>query len=105
VKPIQFAGDSLARLREFPAGARKRAGERLREVQHGVEPADWKPVPSIGVGVREIRIWDEAGTFRVIYTAKLVDRIVVLHAFAKKTQAISRRDIAIAKARLKDLRA
>ena len=105
MKPIQFAGDSQARLREFPVGARKKAGERLRDVQQGAEPADWKPVPSIGAGVREIRIWDEAGAFRVIYTAKLADRIVVLHAFAKKTRAISRRDIAIAKARLKGLQA
>lgn len=58
---------------------------------------------SIGAGVREIRIWDEAGTFRVIYIAKLAGRIVVLHAFKKKTQATSRKDVDLAKARLRSL--
>ena len=60
-------------------------------------------MPSIGRGVEEIRIWDDAGTFRVIYTARLADAIFVLHAFQKKTQATSKRDIDIAKARFAQL--
>lgn len=56
-------------------------------------------MPSIGQGVEEIRIWDEAGTFRVIYTARINDTAVVLHAFQKKTQATSKRDIDLARAR------
>jgi phage-related protein len=105
VKPIQFEGDSKARLGDFPLPARKQAGFQLQGVQLGLEPENWKPMGAIGAGVREIRIWDEAGTFRVIYIAKLVDRIVVLHAFKKKTQTTSRKDIELAKARLKSLEA
>jgi phage-related protein len=56
-------------------------------------------MPSIGKGVEEIRIWDDAGTFRVIYTARLADAVYVLHAFQKKTQTTSKRDIEIAKKR------
>ena len=44
-------------------------------------------------------MWDDAGTFRVIYTARLADAVYVLHAFQKKTQATPKRDIEIAKAR------
>ena len=53
----------------------------------------------VGKGVEEIRVWDDAGTFRVIYTARLANAVCVLHAFQKKTQATSKRDIEIAKAR------
>ena len=57
-------------------------------------------MPSIGKGVEEIRIWDDSGTYRVIYTARLRDAVYVLHAFQKKTQVTSRRDIDLAKRRL-----
>ena len=60
-------------------------------------------MPSIGKGVEEIRIWDDSGTFRVIYTARLEDAVYVLHAFQKKTQTTSKRDIEIAKSRFAQL--
>lgn len=100
MKPIVFLGDSLKRLREFPDEARHDAGYQLDKVQRGQRPDDCKPMPSIGKGVEEIRIWDDAGTYRVIYTAKLRDAVYVLHAFQKKTQATSRRDMDVARQRL-----
>lgn len=71
-------------------------------MQHGEQPDDFKPMPSIGKGVEEIRVRDDTGTYRIIYTARLADRVVVLHVFAKKTQATSVRDIDIAKRRFKE---
>lgn len=87
------------RLRRFPKAARREAGDQLRLVQEGKEPSDWKPMPSIGAGVRELRIWDASGAFRVIYIAKLADGVMVLHAFKKKTQATSRKDVELARTR------
>lgn len=58
---------------------------------------------SIGKGVEQIRVWDESGTYRVIYTARLADAVYVLHAFQKKTQATSKQDIDIAKKRFAQL--
>lgn len=55
----------------------------------------------IGAGVREIRIRDRAGTFRLIYVASLDDAIYVLHAFQKKTQATAKRDLDLATLRLR----
>ena len=101
LKPIRFLGDSLERLREFPEGVRKEAGVELHKVQQGLEPNDWKSMPGVGSGVREIRIRDEAGAFRVMYVAKLEGYIFVLHAFQKKTQATPRRDIDLAASRLR----
>lgn len=100
MKPIVFVGDSLKRLREFPEEARHDAGYQLDKVQRGLIPDDFKPMPSIGKGVEEIRIWEDSGTYRVIYTARLTDAVYVLHAFQKKTQATAKRDTDIARQRL-----
>jgi phage-related protein len=100
MKSIVFVGDSLKRLREFPEDARHDAGYQLDKVQRGQAPDDYKPMPSIGKGVEEIRIWDDSGTYRVIYTARLRDVVYVLHAFQKKTQSTSKRDTDIARQRL-----
>jgi phage-related protein len=74
----------------------------LDRVQLGLPPNDFKPMPSIGKGVEEIRIW-EAGTYRIIYTARLADTVYVLHAFQKKTEATSPRDIEVARERFRQL--
>ena len=56
---------------------------------------------TIGPGVREIRIRDASGAFRVVYLATLRDVVLVLHAFQKKTQKTSRHDIELAAKRLR----
>jgi len=103
VKPIAFQGGSLDDLRAFPTEARREAGHQLDRVQRGLEPDDWKPMPAVGPGVREVRVRDDTGAFRVIYTATRPEAVYVLHAFQKKTQQTARRDLDLAKARLRDL--
>lgn len=90
-------------IREFPYEARRDTGFQLDRVQRGLKPTDSKPMPGIGKGVEEIRIWDESGAFRVIYTARLADVIYVLHAFQKKTQSTAQRDIDKARLRFTKL--
>lgn len=99
VKPIEFLGDSLDRLREFSDDVKRDVGYQLDRVQHGMQPDDFKPMPTIGKGVEEIRVRDDSGAYRVIFTARLADAVYVLHAFQKKTQATSKRDIELAKQR------
>jgi phage-related protein len=70
MKRVEFLGDALVELRKFPEAARKEAGVQLHKVQMGPDPSDWKPMATVGAGVREIRIRDEAGAFRVLYVAK-----------------------------------
>lgn len=60
-------------------------------------------MPDIGKGVEEIRVWASSGTYRVIYTSRLAERVYVLHAFQKKTQATSEADKEIARRRFKQL--
>lgn len=93
----------MSDLRSFPVGAKREAGYQLDRVQNGHEPADWKPMKTIGPGVREIRLRDKGGAFRVIYVAKFEDAIFVLHCFQKKTQKTSKTDLDIAERRFRDL--
>jgi phage-related protein len=99
MKTIRFLGDSLKRRREFPEEARHDAGYQLDKLQRALQPDDFKPMPAIGKGVEEIRLWEDSGTFRVIYTARVKEVVVVLHAFQKKSQSTSRKDIELARSR------
>lgn len=103
MKDVIWKGSSYADLCAFPLGARRQAGYQLDKIQRGLEPNNWKPMPTIGVGVREIRVVDEAGTFRVIYVASVGRHIYVLHAFQKKTQRTSAADLRLAETRFKTI--
>jgi phage-related protein len=102
VKPIAFLGGSLDDLRSFPSDARREAGYQLDRVQRGLDPDDWRSMPSIGAGVREIRVRERAGAFGVIYVATFADAVYVLHAFQKKTRQTAKRDVDLAASRLRE---
>ena len=102
-KPIRFHGRSLQDLRAFPESARQDAGFQLDQVQLGFDPDDWRPMKTIGRGVREIRIRDSNGAFRVIYVARFSDAVHVLHCFEKKSQRTARQDIVLARDRYRHL--
>lgn len=72
-------------------------------MQKGSLPDNYKPMPDVGKGVEEIRVRDESGIYRVMYTARLTDAIYVLHAFQKKTMQTSNKDMEIARQRFKHL--
>jgi len=99
-KPLYFVGSALEDLRAFPRVSRREAGYQLDRVQSGLDPSDWKPMPTVGHGVREIRIHYK-DQYRVIYMAKFDNAVYVLHAFQKKTQKTRKQDIEIAKRRIK----
>ena len=103
MKPVEFIGTALDDLRAFPEIARREAGYQIDKVQHGEMPDDWKPMTSIGSGVKEIRIQDASGAFRVVYLAKLADAVYVLHCFQKKSEQTSEVDIRLARKRFKEL--
>jgi phage-related protein len=104
LKLVTFHGDSLDQLRDFPDSARRQAGHELFQVQKGATPSDWKPMPTIGAGVCEIRVRDAVGAYRVIYIATLADAIHVLHVFQKRTRKTMKRDLDVASARLRELK-
>ena len=93
-------GDSQAALARFPLDVRRYAGFELWQVQLGLMPSDFKPMPTLGAGAYEIRI-KLAGQWRVIYVAKQLDAIYVLHCFHKTTAQTAKPDIDLASKRYK----
>ena len=102
LKTLVWLGSSRYDLRHFPSNARQRGGYELYLVQSGLEPSDSKSMPSIGAGVREIRVHTEL-EHRVLYVAKFEEAIYVLHAFEKKTRKTASNDLELAKSRLSEL--
>ena len=72
----------------FSDAARVEAGVLLRQLQQGVSLSlpHSRPMPAIGARCHELRIPDEAVTWRIIYRIE-PDAIVILEVFAKKTSA------------------
>ena len=101
-KPVVWLGDSLRAVRGFAPEGRRRTGQELGLVQVGQVPGDWKPMPSIGLGVNEIRVW-AGGAYRLIYLAKFAEAVYVLHAFQKKSRSTGRLDIELARQRYRNL--
>ncbi len=89
-------------MRAFPRDARRLAGFQLRRVQQGLEPFEWKPMPAVGPGVREIRV-RTALEHRVLYVAKFAEAVYVLHAFEKRTRKTPQRDVSLARQRFHEL--
>jgi phage-related protein len=92
------------RRTSIPPDARRLAGVELRRVQRGLEPFDWKPVPAVGPGVREIRL-HTALEHRVLYVAKFAEAVYVLHAFEKRTRKTPTHDVDLARQRFRELAA
>jgi phage-related protein len=99
-KTLIWLGDSRETIRAFPDDARKIAGFQLWRVQRELEPNDWKPMPSVGPGVQEIRIHARV-EHRVLYVAKFAEAVYVLHAFEKRTRRTSKDDLDLARHRLR----
>ena len=102
---VAWEGDSRDVLQSFPDGVRENLGFQLWQLQQGGRPADYRPLPSIGSGVFELRDQDERAWYRVIYLSRINNVIYVLHCFEKKSREMPRRDFDTAKRRLKALKA
>lgn len=99
-KPLIWLGDSREAIRGFRDDARQVAGFQLWRVQRGLEPNDWKPMPSVGQGVQEIRIHTGA-EHRLFYVAKFAEAVYVLHAFEKRTRRTPKHELDLARHRLR----
>jgi phage-related protein len=101
-KPLFWLGSSWNDLKAFPPDARRVAGFQLRRIQQGLEPNDWKPMPTVGPGVQEIRIHTGL-EHRVFYVAKFAEGVYVLHAFKKRTRKTPKRELELGRDRFRAL--
>ncbi len=102
-KAIIFLEDSLKQIKSFPDAVIDIIGHELNEIQEGRTPGNWKPINTVGLGVREMRISLDGNAYRTLYIAKFDESIYVLHAFQKKSRKTPVKEIEIARRRLQKL--
>ena len=105
MKSAVFHPQARAAIQEFPEEIRRELGKVIFDLQKGERlklPLS-KPMASVGVGAEELRVKDRAGIYRVFYYTRLADRVVIFHAFVKKTQQTPKHDIDLGKKRLKEI--
>ncbi|MGB9236587.1 MAG: type II toxin-antitoxin system RelE/ParE family toxin [Terriglobales bacterium] len=101
---IHWEGDSKEVLTGFPGDVKLSLGYSLRRLQNGELPAcETRLMASIGKGVWELKESDERAWYRVVYIARIGNIIHVLHCFEKESRKTDKRDIATARARLKQV--
>ena len=98
MKQITWLGNTYQSVKSYSGIVRQEIGYNLDKVQRGQDPHDWKPMISVGSGVKEIRIHEDK-EYRVLYVAKFEESIYILHSFIKKTEQTLKKDIELAKQR------
>jgi phage-related protein len=95
-------GDAKEVLSAFPEAVKGVFGYSLRRLQQGLLPdCDARRMESVGKGVWELKTADERTWYRVIYLTRIGNTLFVLHAFEKSSRKTYRRDLEVAKTRLK----
>ena len=102
MKKIVWLATTHEIVKAYPADVRGEIGYNLDKIQRRLEPSDWKPMSSVGSGVKEIRIHLQ-NEYRVLYVAKFQEAVYVLHGFIKKTEQTSKKEIDITKKRYQEM--
>ncbi len=103
-KETEWLGDSLEVVKGFSRKAKQDIGFAIDRLQRGEDPAgsvrDLKGLPK---KVWEIRIQDDSSWYRVAYVTFVKGKIVIVHAFKKKSAKTSQTDLNVIKQRLKEI--
>lgn len=102
---VEWVGPSKRDLLKFPQKVRYAIGYQLEQLELGLQPDDWKSMPTVGPGAGEIRVSSGGNAYRVFYVAKFGDVVYVLHCFVKKTRKTEHKDIKIGAKRYAEARA
>jgi len=102
---VAWEGDTREVLISFPEAVRHNFGFYLWQLQQGDKPTNYRPLPSVGAGVYELRDQDESTWYRVVYLSRINDVIHVLHCFEKESRQMPRKDFENARQRLRVVRA
>lgn len=106
-KEIEFLHDTKKVLRSFPGTVRLVMGQALFNAQCGDKHEKAKPLKGFGgASVLEICERGQNATYRVVYATVFREKIVVLHAFMKKSHtgvATPKKDIDLVRRRLREI--
>ena len=86
-RPLLWVASSKRDLMDMPDKVIEDFGYGLYESQIGFHPSIGKVLKGFGgVKVIELKLDHKDGTFRVVYTARFKEVVIVLHAFQKKSK-------------------
>ncbi len=105
MKQALFHIKAKEELRSFPEDVRKAIGKAILNLQKGYNlsmPIS-KPMPTVALGVEEIRIKDLTGIYRTLYYKKSSQGILIFHAFVKKSQKTTLHEINLGRKRLQEM--
>jgi phage-related protein len=101
---IVFFNEKVKReIQIFPAGIRKRTYLLLQRMKEHGPFLGMPHSKALGGGLFEIRAKGSEGIGRVFYCVLVMNRIVLLHSFVKKTQKPPRQDLEKAMTRMKEV--
>jgi phage-related protein len=92
-------------IRTFPEEVRREIGKAIFDLQkgHTIGMPLSRPLPTVALGVEELRIRDRSGIYRTFYFTKSSRGILIFHAFVKKTQKTPLQEIDLGRKRLKEM--
>lgn len=105
MKKVIWDKVALETVRSFSIEARQEVGALLRILQDGGQLGmpQSKPMKQVSPSAFELRVKDRDGIYRVFYVLFDKNRILVPHAFVKKTQKTPHQEIETAQKRLRRL--
>jgi len=105
VKAAEFHPAALSEIKSYSKEIKSKLGDLILDLQLGesISMPDSRPMPSVGPGVSELRVKDSQNQYRAFYYLKVAGKVIIFHAFVKKTEKTLKREIDIGKKRLKDI--
>lgn len=105
MRPLSWIGSSYDDFTAFPAAVQDDMGFALYVAQCGDRHPNAKPLKGFGgAGVMEIVESFDGNAYRAVYTVRFAKRVLVLHAFQKKSRkgiSMPPQEIALIKRRLR----
>ncbi|PIP91533.1 MAG: hypothetical protein COW79_01900 [Bdellovibrionales bacterium CG22_combo_CG10-13_8_21_14_all_38_13] len=101
IKELYFLDNAYKEYMDLPDTIKQEFGFKLWQVQNGIEPANTKSMSGMK-GIFELREWSNDSTYRAMYTTIIKGKIVVLHAFQKKSQKTPQKNLEIIRKRQKE---
>ena len=86
MRALVWLGSTQRDLREAPGSVRRNIGGAIRTAQRGGKSDLARAMHGRLGDVMEIRDDDATGTYRLMYTTKLGDRLFILDFFQKKSK-------------------
>jgi phage-related protein len=105
IKRVIWNKAALKTVRSFSVEVRQEVGALLRILQEGGQLGvpQAKPIKQVDTAAFELRVKGKYGIYRVFYILFDKQRILIPHAFTKKTQRTPQQEIETARKRLQRL--